>query len=230
MLAVRLVGIVFRRDGPSTRCSSMPIVLPIPPASSPGSRRWSAALFGIESPPPNPSGGTAAAEPDSHPARRSWLPDARSRSRVSPGVLPPGLTHPPHPPLSGRRFPERRTAGRSAPSIAAGRFDVPRVYRSAMPDRDETRTTRLAANAAAVAVVLFGSLCFLTTQVRDARRDAAVHARPIRRRRQLRASWRSPWSPARRGSGAFDTGSPSSTRPSPGGSGWVSGSRSRSSA
>ena len=35
--------------------------------------------------------------------------------------------------LSGRRFPERRTAGRSAPSIAAGRFDVPKVYRSGVP-------------------------------------------------------------------------------------------------
>jgi uncharacterized protein YciI len=34
--------------------------------------------------------------------------------------------------LSGRRFPERRTAGRSAPSNAAGRFDVPKVYRSAV--------------------------------------------------------------------------------------------------
>ena len=34
-----------------------------------------------------------------------------------------------------------------------------------MIDRDETRTTRLAANAAAVAVVVFGLLCFLTTQV-----------------------------------------------------------------
>lgn len=34
-----------------------------------------------------------------------------------------------------------------------------------MIDRDETRTTRLAANAAALAVVVFGLLCFLTTQV-----------------------------------------------------------------
>ncbi len=34
-----------------------------------------------------------------------------------------------------------------------------------MTERDETRATRLAANAAAVAVVLFGLFCFLTTQV-----------------------------------------------------------------
>jgi hypothetical protein len=34
-----------------------------------------------------------------------------------------------------------------------------------MTDREETRTTRLAANTAAVAVVLFGLLCFVTTQV-----------------------------------------------------------------
>jgi len=38
-----------------------------------------------------------------------------------------------------------------------------------MTDRDETRTTRLAANATAVAVLLFGLLWFLTTQVRDLR-------------------------------------------------------------
>ncbi len=38
-----------------------------------------------------------------------------------------------------------------------------------MTDRGETRTTRLAANAAAVAVVLFGLLCFVTTQVHDLR-------------------------------------------------------------
>ncbi len=38
-----------------------------------------------------------------------------------------------------------------------------------MSDRDETRATRLAANTAACAVVLFGLLCFLTTQVHDLR-------------------------------------------------------------
>jgi hypothetical protein len=38
-----------------------------------------------------------------------------------------------------------------------------------MTDRDETRATRLAANTAACAVVLFGLLCFLTTQVQDLR-------------------------------------------------------------
>ena len=34
-----------------------------------------------------------------------------------------------------------------------------------MIDRDDTRTTRLAANTAAIAVVLFGLFCFVTTQV-----------------------------------------------------------------
>src|SRR6478672_9284673 len=164
MLAVRLAGIVFRRDGPfqrSHRC-------PSPSDSSrpsPGSRRWSARSSGSSRRNRNPSGGTAAPEANSQLARRSWLPDARSCSRVSPGVLPPGPTLPPHPFPARTPFPRAAYCRSKRPVDRGGALRRPEGYRSPMTERDETRATRLAANAAAVAVVLFGLFCFLTTQV-----------------------------------------------------------------
>ena len=153
MLAVRLAGMRFRRDGPSSRGLIDAHLVPIPPGHRPDRGDGRRALRGRIARNRNPSGGTAAADAVSHPARRSWLPDARTLSRVSPGVLPPGLAHPPHHLPERTPFPRAAYCRSKRPVDRGGALRRPEVYRSAMTDRDETRTTRLAANAAAVAVV-----------------------------------------------------------------------------
>ncbi len=88
---------------------------------------------------------------------------------MNPGVLPPGFMRPLHPSPERTSFPRAAYCRSKRPVERGGALRRPEGYRSAMSDRDETRGTRLAANTAACAVVLFGLLCFLTTQAHDLR-------------------------------------------------------------